>query len=190
MYLDFLEQVVASHSGHTVVCDDEIHLHSLMIARRNGRERIGAASVIVNTGTQELQSFTTRINGSHLVRGNLEEPLDELPIDEAVVDGQDVELRLCGTAHLREWREMREIREQKLSHEGTAPSSSAATTGEEGEHGVVMRRRPSRTHIHQSKIRPYFFIPPKQRSPGPIPLQKRREQCEGREDLVKGKAMR
>ena len=28
-YLDFLEQIIACHAGHTVICNDKIHFHFL-----------------------------------------------------------------------------------------------------------------------------------------------------------------
>uniref|UniRef100_A0A0A9GIR0 Uncharacterized protein n=1 Tax=Arundo donax TaxID=35708 RepID=A0A0A9GIR0_ARUDO len=45
---------------------------------------------------QELQSLAPRIDSGNLERRGLEEPLDELPIWEAVIHSQDMERSLCG----------------------------------------------------------------------------------------------
>ena len=48
---------------------------------------------------QELQSLASAIDSGDLEGGGLEEPLDELPVREAVIHGQDMERGLCGHRH-------------------------------------------------------------------------------------------
>jgi len=48
---------------------------------------------------QELQRLAPGIDSGDLEGRGLEEPLDELPVREAVIHGQDMERGLCGHRH-------------------------------------------------------------------------------------------
>jgi len=53
---------------------------------------------------QELQRLAPGIDSGDLEGRGLEEPLDELPVQEAVIHGQDMERGLCGHRHGRNKR--------------------------------------------------------------------------------------
>ena len=53
---------------------------------------------------QELQRLAPGIDSGDLEGRGLEEPLDELPVREAVIHGQDMERGLCGHRHGRNKR--------------------------------------------------------------------------------------
>ena len=39
-YLYFLEQIIACHAGHTVICNDKIHFHFLQKHKKTERKKI------------------------------------------------------------------------------------------------------------------------------------------------------
>ncbi|CAH9091845.1 unnamed protein product [Cuscuta europaea] len=78
--LDFPQQIVAGHSGHAVIGDDQIRADFV----------------------QNPESLGPGIHHRHIhiVAGaGLQDPLDQLPVDDAVVDGKNVEVLALAYCH-------------------------------------------------------------------------------------------
>ncbi|WRX13065.1 hypothetical protein QQP08_005552 [Theobroma cacao] len=121
-----LKEIIACHSWHAVICDNQVDFHILLmlilIKRNRSRTWIPLSIFMTAVQSKKLQSLTSRINCSncnqitnrkqkinlqawHLrvvtlaLKRSLEKPFNELSVNQAVINSKNMKLGLSSHPH-------------------------------------------------------------------------------------------